>query len=259
VDECAGEIGVRANLILNGSPPFKLQYRVTHDGRVGPVRVKEIKHRRDEIVFTPDQFGKFTYEFLKLADRNYEDISIKAVSKQTVHPLASVRFTKAGQDEKVWSCEGDSVETEVELKGLPPWSFDYEIATTGVRKTVSVANVTQPRHTIQVPIPEAISKTGGQFSLALGTFHDLCPILTLERCLLTIIMNVVRLQDGRGCRRQLNVPDLTIDVHRSKPSARFYGDERIATVRAGEGVRLPLRLTGQPARFGFLFIGITIS
>jgi hypothetical protein len=68
------------------------------------------------MVFTPDQFGKFKYEFLKLADSNYEDIDIKAVSKQTVHPLASVRFTKAGRDEKVWSCEGDSIETEVELK-----------------------------------------------------------------------------------------------------------------------------------------------
>lgn len=57
---------------------------------------------------------------------------------------------------------------------------------------------------------------------------------------------LVSVQDSRGCKRALTEPDLKVDVHRTKPTARFYAHDgkRHVLIREGDSARLPLRLTG---------------
>lgn len=115
-DSCAGEVGLRATVSLSGEPPYKLHYTVQH-GQSRPVRKsKVIRPSRDEIEFRPEQTGDFTYRFESLDDKNYEGIVLDREIKQTVHPLAGVKFEQAGKEQKVWSCQGDSLQVPLQLR-----------------------------------------------------------------------------------------------------------------------------------------------
>lgn len=114
-DQCSGDIGLKANFLLTGKPPFKLHYLISQVGRSTQKKVKIIQHSRDEIFIQPDSPGQFEYRFIQLGDQFYDDVKIIDKSiKQIVHPLAQAKFVK---DEKnIWSCSGETVQAELELK-----------------------------------------------------------------------------------------------------------------------------------------------
>lgn len=52
------------------------------------------------------------------------------------------------------------------------------------------------------------------------------------------------MEDGRGCSQPMTVEDLVVKVYRTKPTAAFAVSKKV-TVKQGETVSLPLRLTGE--------------
>lgn len=135
------------------------------------------------------------------------------------------------------------------IQGIAPYSFDYEIVAGKSREAFSVENVTDSLHRMDIPLPTSIAEKGGQISLSLGMVFFMI-IGFRERRLTINITHLVKILDGRGCRRSLSVPDLYIDVHRSKPTVSFYGHDNVrsTTIRMGESAHLPLRLTGIAVR-----------
>lgn len=220
-DKCSGEIGLQANFLLTGKPPFKLHYLISQLGRPPQSKVKVIQHSRDEILIQPDSPGQFEYSFVRLDDQFYQGVEIFGKTiKQTVHPLAHARFVRGGKDENIWSCSGESVEAELELRGASPYSVAYQIV--GEDPHV-VGGISSSHATLDIPIPKRYVKKGGSF-----------------------IVSLISITDGNGCLRNLTVSDLNIEVHRTKPTLKFYGqeNERRKVAREGDSVSLPMRLTG---------------
>lgn len=220
-DKCSGEIGLQANLLLTGKPPFRLHYLISQVGRQPQAKVKVIQHSRDELLIQPDSPGQFEYSFVRLDDQYYQGVEIVGKTiKQTVHPLAHARFVRGGRDENIWSCSGESVEADIELKGAPPYSVTYQIL--GEKPQV-IGGISSSYATLDIAIPQKYVKKGGSF-----------------------IVTLISIKDGNGCLRNLTVPDLNIEVHRTKPTLKFYGSEKERKIIAREGdmVAFPMRLTG---------------
>ena len=129
-DECAGSIGLRAQVALTGEAPFKLHFKVTSKPGNGNKRniktteqIRTINNAHDEIVFQPDQVGEFIWEATRLEDAVYTGNSAISLTKQQlrytteIHPLASARWLKEGPSE-IRSCEGEgeTIDAQVELK-----------------------------------------------------------------------------------------------------------------------------------------------
>ena len=105
-------------------------------------------------------------QFISVDDSNYAGIPIGKSIDQVVHPLSDVRFTQSGQQQKVWSCEGDQVKVELQLRGVAPWSVEYKVV--GQRQATTIKNIQSSPYAFDVTIPSKIAKNGGAFSLSLG-------------------------------------------------------------------------------------------
>ncbi|KAH9463466.1 hypothetical protein Pst134EA_015549 [Puccinia striiformis f. sp. tritici] len=220
-DKCSGEIGLQANFLLTGKPPFKLHYLISQLGRHPQTKSKIIQHSRDEILIQPDSPGQFEYSFVRLDDQYYKGVEIMGKTiKQTVHPLAHARFVRGGKDENIWSCSGESVEADIELRGAPPYSVAYQILGEEPRE---ISGISSSHATLDIAIPQKYIRRGGAF-----------------------IVTLISIKDGNGCLRNLTVSDLNIEVHRTKPTLKFYGsgNERKIIAREGDMVAFPMRLTG---------------
>jgi nucleoporin POM152 len=196
---------------------------------------KTFHHSREEIDFEQEKDGTYEYIFERLDDRDYKGIvrlgenGEGVMKRQVIHPLGTARVKGGNRKRKVWSCDGKEVDLEIDLVGTGPWNLDYSIGGDGSSKpkTSTIKGITSPTHTIKVPIPSRVAKSGGNF------------VITLEN-----------VEDGRGCKRSLIGEDVEYEVVRSKPTARFYGGGEVGkggkeiTVRMGETATLPLRLTG---------------
>ncbi|MBW0477738.1 hypothetical protein O181_017453 [Austropuccinia psidii MF-1] len=220
-DQCSGEIGLRANFLLKGKPPFELHYLISQSGRSPQRKSKVIQYSRDELFIQPDSPGQFEYSFIRLDDQYYQDVKIIGKTiKQTVHPLAQAKFIQGGRDKIIWSCSGETVKAEIELKGAPPYTVAYQIL--GEAPQV-VHGILSTHTTLDINIPKRYIKKGGNF-----------------------IVSLISITDGNGCMRNLTVPDLNIEIHRTKPTLKFYGTDnsRKLFAREGDFVSLPMRLTG---------------
>ncbi|POW09973.1 hypothetical protein PSTT_06411, partial [Puccinia striiformis] len=210
-DKCSGEIGLQANFLLTGKPPFKLHYLISQLGRHPQTKSKIIQHSRDEILIQPDSPGQFEYSFVRLDDQYYKGVEIVGKTiKQTVHPLAHARFVRGGKDENIWSCSGESVEADIELRRC--------LSDLGGRTARDQRDFIEPCYLGYCDSTEIHQKEGGHSSI----------------------------KDGNGCLRNLTVSDLNIEVHRTKPTLKFYGsgNERKIIAREGDMVAFPMRLTG---------------
>ncbi|GJJ13358.1 hypothetical protein Clacol_007610 [Clathrus columnatus] len=227
IHECSGDTGVLASLLLQGKPPFKLFYSTQRDGE--PIReLSQVFHgSRGEISLQPEKSGTYTYTFLRMNDANYKDIKLDGPTiNQVVHPLASATFVKSGDlhgKEAMHSCSGSMVDIDVDLKGTAPWALEVQILGPKTSQNVRVENLSKSRETLRLPIPSVIDKEGGTFQV-----------------------DLVSVEDSYGCKRQLSVPGVSIDVKRIKPTAKFYAQDgqRRLSILQGKRALLPLRLTG---------------
>ncbi|KAG8930377.1 hypothetical protein FRC02_004294 [Tulasnella sp. 418] len=234
IHECSGDVGVKASLVLHGSPPFTIYY--TEQRNKEPLKRlhRIVPSARDEIILQPESSGTYTYEFTHISDKNYNQIPLKGDGlgiTQVVHPLASAEFVKhhggaaAGRKQILNSCSGSEVDVDVDLRGIAPWTLEFQVVSPSGTRVFTVPNLTNSRSRVSVEIPKDVDAEGGTFQV-----------------------DLVSIVDANGCKRSLSVPGISVNVQRVKPTAKFYSNDglRKVTILQGNSAELPLRLTGEP-------------
>lgn len=240
-DDCAGEQGVTVSFVLLGQAPFRLRYTLT----TTPFATAKNPHPRaetsrpmyetltsntGELTLLPKQEGEYVYAFEQLADRRYTDgVAIEpATVNGSVRPVAAADFglrgDRRGRELRLWACEGQQVELDVVISsGSPPFALEFltTTATSSTAETVTFA--TAGKHALTLPVPEALLRTGGNYSVGLAGVRD-----------------------GNGCGRKLKKDPVAVEVRVGRPTAKIAGspEERLAVVTEGKVVSVPLRLTG---------------
>ncbi|KAL5535305.1 hypothetical protein ACEPAF_3399 [Sanghuangporus sanghuang] len=226
IHECSGDTGVSAYLVLHGKPPFQVFYQQKRNDEQPKEMSRSFQGSRGEIILQPESSGNYTYTFTSLSDANYQRVKLDGPSiTQVVHPLASASFPTVGGGKKsINSCSGNSVDVEVDLRGDGPWNLEVQAVGPRGSETISLKGLKNSREKIQVPIPPDIDAEGGVFQI-----------------------DLVSVEDVYGCRKDLAVPGISVNVRRVKPTVRFYSKDgqREATILEGDEARLPLRLTGE--------------
>ncbi|BGP23493.1 nucleoporin Pom152 [Rhodotorula toruloides] len=227
-DVCNSETGVLANLHLTGAPPFTVHYTVTRLSGPGSPRstrhTRRVLHSRDELRLEPGP-GEWEYRFVKVDDAFYKDLALPPqasyAKRQKIPVVGDAKWTNVDKGKTVHSCEGETVQVEVELVGQAPWDIEYSVVG---QPSQAITGITESPHVIDIDIPKGIAQQGGQFALSLETVRE-----------------------GNGCRRPLTVSDLVVEVRRTKPTARFHGAEgsRSVLIRDYDTAKIPLRLTGE--------------
>ncbi|GAA6052405.1 hypothetical protein JCM3770_000226 [Rhodotorula araucariae] len=228
LDVCNAETGAIASLHLTGAPPFVVHYSITKLGPGGRTvrKQRRVQHSRDELRLEPPGPGDWEYRFTRVDDTFYAGAVDLPASKAFVHRqkvavLGDARWRNAKEGKTVHSCEGETVQVEVELQGTAPWDIEYSVVG---QPAQAINGITHSPYALEVDIPKNIAQQGGQFALSLESVSD-----------------------ANGCKRPLTGSDLNVEVRRTKPTARFHGAEgsRAVTLRDDDTVQIPLRLTGE--------------
>ena len=114
----SGDTGVAASLVLHGTPPFYVYYRIQRDKEPARELVKTFHNSRGEMTLQPSQSGHYIYSFSHLSDANYNKVELKGPTiDQIVHPLASAVFVGSSGRDRVTinSCSENSVDVDVNL------------------------------------------------------------------------------------------------------------------------------------------------
>ena len=117
--------------------------------------------------------------------------------EQVVHPLATASFVGTGgaggnAKRRISSCEGSLADVDVALsvrdtfhitarsrpltdfcdllQGTGPWNLELQIVGPKGSKMMTIPKIETPRKTINVQIPEAVDKDGGDFEIDLGGY-----------------------------------------------------------------------------------------
>ncbi|KAI0278168.1 hypothetical protein BGY98DRAFT_975678 [Russula aff. rugulosa BPL654] len=226
IHECSGDTGVAASLVLHGTPPFHVYYRMQRDKEPARELVKTFYNSRGEMTLQPSQSGHYIYSFSHLSDANYNKVELKGPTvDQMVHPLASAVFAgSSGRDRlTINSCSENSVDVDVNLMGIGPWNLSLQLVGPQKSDIISFSGIDTARRRLQVGVPKDVNREGGSFEI-----------------------NIVSIEDSSGCKRTLSTPGVTVYVKKIKPTAKFYGKEsqrRVITLE-NEQAGLPLRLTG---------------
>ncbi|ESK90932.1 nucleoporin [Moniliophthora roreri MCA 2997] len=241
IHECSGDTGVSASLVLHGTPPFHVYYREQKDSEPARELTKTFGTSRGELTIQPEHSGHYTFTFTQISDANYKKVELKGPTiDQIIHPPASAEFANtdnyAGRKKKeISSCEGNSVDVDVDLRGSGPWNLELQVVGPKNSETIKLSDINSPRKTLQIPIPSHINQEGGSFDI-----------------------DLVSVEDKYGCKRSLSVPGISVKVRRLKPTVKFYDakGKRHLTVIENKRASLPLRLTGEgPWRVKYRHVG----
>lgn len=226
-DKCAGPVGVKALAELSGAPPFRVKYHVKRQGKPTEEYEQRIERTREEIEFRPTTEGEVTYTFRSLSDANYKDMPLDGPTfTQILHPIASASIEGAQHGKTpvvtVHSCEGNLAKAKVHLSGVGPFELAYAIRTSSgeLLETRRVKDIKTSPHPLDIQVPQDVAERGGPLTVSL-----------------------LSVRDDKGCERPLTMPDLVIDVRRTKPTVAFV-EPRESTMLEGSEAKLPLRLAG---------------
>ncbi|KAG5355856.1 Nucleoporin POM152 [Yarrowia sp. B02] len=219
-DQCAGPVGATAELAFTGQPPFHAVYRTVRDGQVIDTQKISTHRLRHQLKFKPQSAGTYTYEIVSFSDAVYKQPQETSFTKkQTIRVLAGAFFDKSIARQR-FVCSGESVDLPVTLRGLPPFTLEYEIVHGSSRRVPhTVKDIKDEKHVIST---SGLSQ-GGQYTISL-----------------------VAVTDSHGCRSLLDEQDIRVEVRRQRPSAGFLpisGDYDVA-VPQGSPVKLPVTLNG---------------
>lgn len=110
-----------ASLVLHGTPPFQVYYRMQRDNEPPKEISKSFTSSRGELTIQPERSGHYTFTFLHLSDANYKKVNLNGPSiDQVVHPPAHAEFSHrepVGRGKrKISSCSGSTVDVDVDLR-----------------------------------------------------------------------------------------------------------------------------------------------
>lgn len=227
-DKCGGNpIGLRVNLDMIGTPPFKLAYTISSDTEQVRREIINVDGLRSQIELTPRNAGRYKYRFRRLEDDIYSvvlPLADEYYLEQTVKPPATAWFEDGPQI--INACLDEPIVLGVKLLGDGPFTLEWELVHDGKRKSEKVTDITSDSFTIET----APLSSGGEYTLALKS-----------------------VQDKTGCRIFLK-EETKISVRRGRPRAAFgviEGKRRTTVVEAAQ-VKLPLRLSGEgPFKVGY--------
>ncbi|RUP51079.1 hypothetical protein BC936DRAFT_149996 [Jimgerdemannia flammicorona] len=240
------EIGMNVVVELHGTAPFHLSYNIIKDPKTDrpffETKTEKVDQSRHIMTFAPNDSGcvfiaitqahsrrnysnlaicsSYTYEFFRLEDAHYKDVKLEKSITQVVHPQPNAAFLSIPRG-SLKTCIGETIELEVELTGSAPFTLYWTVFFEGVRHKYTEPNLKGPKFTIQSPV----LTVGGAYTVSLA-----------------------KIEDANGCSKDLDSPDVVIDVRRERPTASFYYHierEAAVTVLEGAEARLPLRLTGE--------------
>ncbi|KAL0939471.1 nucleoporin pom152 [Colletotrichum truncatum] len=219
-DKCAGNsVGLRVDLDLIGTPPFKVRYDVVdQNGMVRRERV-DVDGLRQQIELRPTAAGHHKYIFKQIDDSIYKEQPLSGPSmvlETDVKPAASAVIQHPTGS--MSACLEEQVEVDVSLRGDAPFSLEWEIVHDGKRKSERVTGIEDSNFKIKT---KPLAK-GGEYTLALNS-----------------------VQDKSGCRTFLK-DELKISVRRQRPRAAFGLVENKRSIMSVENTKvdLPLRLQG---------------
>ncbi|KAJ6604793.1 hypothetical protein DFH09DRAFT_1242695 [Mycena vulgaris] len=214
IHECSGDTGVSASLVLRGTPPFQVYYRVQRDAEPPRETSQTFPTSRGELSIQPPQAGHYTFAFAYISDANYRRVELNGPSiDQAIHPLASAAFA-GPQKQMLSSCAGSSVDVEVDLRGTGPWNLEVRVVSPTGSETLQMRDIKTPKKTLQIPIPPRVDRDGGTFDI-----------------------DLVSIEDVYECKRPVSVPAISVNVRRIQVNSTSFVLEQ-------ESANLPLRLTG---------------
>ncbi|KAL9114156.1 MAG: hypothetical protein Q9227_001928 [Pyrenula ochraceoflavens] len=218
-DQCAGRpIGVSVDLDMVGTPPFKVRYTISREGRTRSYTA-EFDGLRGHLDLKPPEAGHYVYEFLGIIDEVYGEVPLKGSQyrlTQHVKPPASAAFKNVRGRR---ACLDDSVSIDLRFVGDAPWDVEYDIVHKKQRK------------------PFNAHAESGELTIT-------TPPLTEGGDYIVILRSV---QDNSGCRTSLNQElEITVRPERPKASFGFVEGKRSLSALEGQTVNLPLRLQGLP-------------
>ncbi|KAI1135456.1 hypothetical protein F5Y05DRAFT_171852 [Hypoxylon sp. FL0543] len=227
-DKCAGNsIGLRVNLDMIGTPPFRITYTVSSDTEQNRRETVEIKGLRQQIDLLPRNAGRYQYRFRRLEDAIYSvplPLTDDYYLEQNVKPPATAYFKQGPRS--INACLDQPVKLDVNLLGDGPFTLEWELVHEGKRKSEKASGITSETFTIET----APLSTGGEYTLSLKS-----------------------IQDKTGCRIFLK-EETKISVRRQRPRAAFgvLEGKRTTTVVEAATVNLPLKLSGDgPWKVGY--------
>ena len=115
----SGDTGVSAALVLRGTPPFQVYYRSQRDNETPRDASKTFPTSRGELTLQPESSGHYTFTFVQISDAHYKKVELSGPSiDQVIHPLAAADFAggRSGKKRSVSSCEGNTIDIDVDLK-----------------------------------------------------------------------------------------------------------------------------------------------
>lgn len=230
-DKCAGSpIGLRVDLDLAGTPPFRVSYKMSRKGdrRQWPPIEEIIPGHRGQIELTPKNAGHYTYEFTEISDAVYPQhpLTHKGLKlEQDVKPSASATFLNLKP--KYEACINAQVDFDVGLSGEQPFTLDYEIMHAGKRKTYQLRDIDAKVASIMTPSLTA----GGDYTIAL-----------------------VSITDRMGCKEFLKA-ETRVTVRHQAPKIAFgtIDGERSIDILEGNKEELPLRIMTGEAPWKFQY------
>ncbi|KAF5323559.1 hypothetical protein D9611_005631 [Ephemerocybe angulata] len=207
IHECSGDTGVSASLILRGTPPFQVSYRVQRDKEPPREYSKTFTNSRGEITIQPERSGHYIFTFVKMSDANYRRVDLQGPTiEQIIHPLASADFAESHASNRgravISSCSGETIDVDVNLRGTGPWNVDVQVIGPESSDVIHFNNIETQKKKLQIPIPPSIARDGGNFEV-----------------------NLLNVEDVYKCKRSISVPGVTVNVRRTRPTARFYGSD----------------------------------
>ena len=152
--QCAGNsVGLRLNLDLIGTPPFRVSYSIHRRGGRTVPREEVIEGLRTQLEFKPREAGFYTYEFLGIADSVYgipRSLKHKQLRlEQDVKPTAWARFEQNEPYQK--ACIQERVSFDIYLTGEPPWTLEYDLIHDGKRNRHKSENITSSTFMLSTP------------------------------------------------------------------------------------------------------------
>ncbi|KAI1385233.1 uncharacterized protein F4822DRAFT_412472 [Hypoxylon trugodes] len=227
-DKCAGSsVGLRVNLDMIGTPPFRLVYSVTSETEQNRRETVEIKGLRQQIDLLPRSAGRYQYRFRRLEDAIYSvplPLTDQYYLEQNVKPPAQAYFGRESRN--INACLDQPVKLDVNLIGEAPYTLEWELIHEFKRKSEKATNITSGSFTIEtLPL-----STGGEYTLSLKS-----------------------VQDKSGCRMFLK-EEAKISVRRQRPRAAFglVDGKRKTTVLESAPANIPLKLVGDgPWKVGY--------
>jgi nucleoporin POM152 len=216
-DKCAGNsIGLRVDLDLVGTPPFKIFYDIIAGGK--QTKAEHVANGlRSQLELIPKTEGHHKYVFRVIEDQYYKKLPLTGSDKvleQVVKPAASAYVENMAYH--LNACLDSEVEVPISLVGDAPFNLEWEVVHDGKRKTQRVSNIETNKFTIKT----ASLTKGGDYILALSS-----------------------VQDRRGCRSFLQ-EQVKISVRMQRPRGSFGLVGQKNRIMAIEDVaqKLPVRL-----------------